>query len=200
MFIILSGHTGTPKAEVADLLKSHWASVGTTVYVCDAMGPIDVLHESLSVIGEQFGLSINSDQDLFIRNAMLDWGRMQDAGFWGKSARKQADEVCTRWNELGLYHVAVITGLSFREDFGAFPKAYRVYLKNETLYAKAEKKGPLHESEKRLFSIAINQESGNGRLFDEIFNVEDDSPKSIATDIVAAFTRRLESGFTEITT
>lgn len=200
MFILLSGHAGTPKTEVANLLKAHWASIGTTVYVCDAMGAIDVLHESLSVIGEQFGLSVNSDQNLFIRNAMLDWGRMQDPGFWGKSARKRADEVCARWSELGLHHVAVIEGLCYREDFRAFPRAYRVYLKNESVYDKAEKLGPMHESEKRLFAVAVNQENGGASLFDEIFNIDDDTPENIATDIATAFNRRLESGFTEITT
>jgi hypothetical protein len=200
MFILLSGHSGTPKTRVSELLKQHWAKLGTAVYVCDAAGPIDVLHEGLLAIGEQFELSTGPAQDSFIREALLDWGRMQDPGYWGTSARKRADEVCARWSELGLHHVAVIEGLCFREDFRAFPRAYRVYLKNEALYTQAEKRGPVHESEKRLFSIAINQENGGASLFDEIFNIDDDTPENIATDIAAAFNRRLESGFTEITT
>lgn len=195
MHIILSGKHGSPVAAVSEALKKRWAALGTAVYIHNSKGPAQLICDAAKTVGQQFApVPENADLDLFLEQAILDWGREQDVQFWGKITKRQVDQVTGRWEEMGLFHVTVIQGLCFKEDFQLFPRAYRVYLLPPGDYKPHMIHGH-HLSETALDSWVEESRKDRYPIFDEVINPEDGSPDEIARVIFEGFNERFKSGF-----
>lgn len=195
MHILVSGKHGSPIKSVGEMLKSKWGRLGTAVYVHDAKGPIYLLRDALHTVSRQFGPVPGLDaEDIFLQQALLDWAREGDVQYWGKAARRAVDEVTGRWEELGLFHVAVIQNLCFREDYELFPRAYRVFLmppkdyKPHLIYCH-------HESETSLDQWAADSARTSFSVFDLVLKGGEGDAETIAEAIFSGFNERFKSGF-----
>ena len=195
MHIILSGKHGSPVEAVGEALKAKWGALGTAVYIYNAKGPARLICNAAKTVGQQFAaIPENADLDLFLEQAILDWGREQDVQFWGKIAKRQVDLVTGRWEEMGLFHVTVIQELCFREDFELFPRAYRVYLLPPDGYEPHMIHGH-HASETALDQWVEDSRKAKYPVFDEIVKPHKASPTDIAEFIFEGFNERFKSGF-----
>lgn len=195
MHIILSGKHGSPLEAVGEALKTRWGAIGQAVYVHDARAAVRLMRDAIHSVSQQFGYAPErEDPDLFLQQAMLDWGREQDVQFWGKAAKRQVDRATEIWEERGLFHVAVIHGLSFREDYELFPRAYRVYLLPPKDYKPHMIHGH-HASETALDHWVEESRKNKYPVFDEIIAPDKCTPEDIAKYIFEGFNERFKSGF-----
>lgn len=195
MHILLSGKQGSPVAAIGEELKKKWGALGTAVYVHDAKAPIHLMRSALHSVARQFGYTDEPDgEDFFMDHALLDWARERDVQFWGKSARRSVDEVTGRWEAMGLFHVAVVTNLCYREDYELFPRAYRVYVM-PPLEHKPHMIHGHHSSETSLDPWV--KESGAARfpVFDHVLMAKEDGEAELAREIFEGFNERFKSGF-----
>lgn len=195
MHILLSGKYASPVGLVAEELKKKWGTLGTAVYCHDAKAPVLLMRDALHSVAQQFGYNpAEPDPDLFMQQALLDWGRERDLQWWGKLAKRRVDEVTGRWEELGLFHVTVVHNLCFKEDYELFPRAYRVYLLPETSFVPHMIHGH-HGSETALDQWVLDYRTDKFPVFDLVMSADEGSPEEIAKVIFDGFNERFKSGF-----
>ena len=195
MHILISGKFGSPIKAVGEALKSKWGKIGTAVYVHDTKAPVYLIRDAVHAISQQFGAVPRTDaEDLYLQQAILGWAREGDVQYWGKAARRAVDEVTGRWEELGLFHVAAILNLCYREDYELFPRAYRVYL-----LPPDDHQVPLlyshHESETSLDQWVKESDRNSYPVFDLVLKADGKGADPIADAIFAGFNERFKSGF-----
>lgn len=194
MHIILSGKHGSGMREVGEYLKSRWGALGTAVYVHDAKAPVRLICDAARSVAQQFSpVPENPDLDLHLEQAILDWGREQDLQHWGKIAKRQVDDVTGRWETMGLFHVTVIQGLCFREDYKLFPRAYRVYLLPPADYKPHMIYGH-HPSETALDGWVEDSLTARYPVFDEVLHSDKTSAEAVGKLIFEGFNERFRSG------
>jgi hypothetical protein len=195
MHILLSGKSGSPVDAVGEELKNRWAELGTAVFVHNARGPALLMRDALHSVAVQFGYSpAVAEEDLSLQQALLEWGREKDQQFWGKAARRIVDKVTSTWEEKGMFHVAVIKNLSFREDFELFPRAFRVYLLPPDDH-KPHMIHSLHSSETSLDQWVTASRESDYPVFDLVLWADEGGPVALARSIFDGFNERFKSGF-----
>jgi hypothetical protein len=195
MHIILSGKYASPVGQIGEELKRRWGSLGTAVYCHDAKGPVRLMCDALHTVAQQFGpIGESPDGDLFLQQALLDWGRERDLQFWGKLAKRSVDSVTSRWEELGLFHVVVIQNLCFQEDYRLFPRAFRVYVMPDASQKPHMIHGH-HGSETALDSWVLESRTENFPVFDLVLRADEGTVEELSKAIFEGFNERFKSGF-----
>lgn len=195
MHIIISGKYASPVKALGEELKRRWGGLGTAVYCYDAKSPIYLMRDALQTVAQQFGpIGEAPDGDLFLQQALLDWGRERDLQFWGKLAKRSVDQVTARWEELGLFHVAVIENLCFREDYELFPRAFRVYVLPEADHKPHMIYGH-HSSETALDQWVRDSKTERYPIYDLVLRAGEGTVEELSKEIFDGFNERFKSGF-----
>lgn len=197
MHILISGKHASPVAAIGEELKSRWAALGTAVYCYNAKTPALLMRDALHSIAAQFGPVPEDDPDLFLQQALLDWGRERDLQYWGKVAKRSVDNVTKNWEDMGLFHVAVIQNLCFREDYELFPRAFRVYVLPKSSVESHMIHGH-HSSETDLDGWVTEHKSALYPIFDLVLSEDQGSVQDLAGHIFSGFNERFKSGFRKL--
>lgn len=175
MFITLSGSTREYRDSVAEALRDHFAYRGVAVYIYDLLTPVDDMVLSSSIAAESHNISFPKDR---MMSLILQEGRKESEGFWGKAAVSYSKTITSNWDSLNMFYVAVISSIMFKEDLKQFDVSLKVYLADKSCAREDE-----------FNDCAVSD------IFDYVVDTNEQTPSGIANLIGEQVANRVSKAF-----
>jgi len=126
MYIILCGRQGSGKTTVAEALKAYYSYRGTACFAYDFMQPVQEVHDAAFIALQRYGMP-HPPEDLYSRlpyQYIYSWLEMLLPTY----ANAELTKVIQRWDDLKMYHIAVVHGMTKPAQLEKYLTGFKVLL------------------------------------------------------------------------